>query len=359
MQTLAGLQRIKYLLVYPEAGDLVLAGPAGDWHADLEGRLVSNETNHPLVRLEDLVVVLRHTMSAKDPQFGCRIYPTQASLADVQQFLAVSNQAALKPDQRGIWLKQLKEKFGLQEIGVNGIDPRTRTARTLVEADYRMKLIGLGLEDGVLDVPSYLEMVKVPPGQAPPPLDVLRWWFTLNYKAIVASQDRDAFELKGLGVKLLSENEMLTEFGERIHTGKSDPLNSEFAQNFTQHFQELAAKYPIYGELQNICDLSIVAGLCHNENLPEKVRWHMTHFGQGGGYEVELGPAPTQIEPAINHRIINRVHILCGVGGGVSVDPRKFVAASAIETDTYGLMKSERAGAAPKKDAGRERWWWD
>ena len=31
MLNLAGLERIKYVLVYPETGDLVLAGPAGPW----------------------------------------------------------------------------------------------------------------------------------------------------------------------------------------------------------------------------------------------------------------------------------------------------------------------------------------
>ncbi len=31
MQVLAGLQRIKYVFVYPKSGDIVLAGPAGDW----------------------------------------------------------------------------------------------------------------------------------------------------------------------------------------------------------------------------------------------------------------------------------------------------------------------------------------
>jgi hypothetical protein len=359
MRTLAGLQRIKYVLVYPEKGDLVLAGPAGDWHADREGRLISVDTHHPVLRLDDLVVVMRHILSANNATFGCRIYPTQTSLKEVQEFLAVSNKTPLKPGQRGVWLKQLKEKLGLQEIDVYGIDPRTRTARTLVEADYRMKLVGLGLEDGVLGVPSYLEMVKVPPGQAPPPMDVLRWWFTLNYQSIVASPDRDIFELRGQGVKLLSENEMLTEAGERIHTGKSDPLNSEFAQNFTQQFKNLAIKYPIYAELQNICDLAIVAALCRGENLPEKVRWHLTHFGKADGYQVELAAEPKQIEAAINHRVVNKIHILCGVGGGVRVDPRSFVEASAMKTDAYGLLTSERLGAAPKKDVGRECWWWD
>ena len=31
MQVLAGLCRIRYVFIYPESGNLVLAGPAGDW----------------------------------------------------------------------------------------------------------------------------------------------------------------------------------------------------------------------------------------------------------------------------------------------------------------------------------------
>ena len=62
-----------------------------------------------------------------------------------------------------------------------------------------------------------------------PPMSVLRWWFTLNYAALSATEGRDAFELKGPGVKVLSENELLTETGERQHTGKSDELNARFA----------------------------------------------------------------------------------------------------------------------------------
>ena len=44
MLTLAGLQRVRYVFVYPESGDLVLAGPAGDWKVDADGRIVSTAT---------------------------------------------------------------------------------------------------------------------------------------------------------------------------------------------------------------------------------------------------------------------------------------------------------------------------
>src|SRR5204862_3630957 len=38
MQTLAALKRIKYILVYPDAGAIVLAGPAGAWRRGAERR---------------------------------------------------------------------------------------------------------------------------------------------------------------------------------------------------------------------------------------------------------------------------------------------------------------------------------
>src|SRR5262249_53195993 len=152
---------------------------------------------------------------------------------------------------RDNWLKQLREKLGRQDIEYYGIDPRTRVGLVLVEADYRMKLVGMGLEEGVPGVRSYLASIELAPGQAPPPMDVLRWWFTLNYDAVTTTPQHDAYELHGQGVQVLSENEMLAANGQQIHTGNSDALNQEFAHSFTKHFAQLAIKYPIYAELQN------------------------------------------------------------------------------------------------------------
>src|SRR3546814_6656214 len=43
MANLAGMREIKYILVYPETGDIVIAGPAGDWKMSAEGRTVRSE----------------------------------------------------------------------------------------------------------------------------------------------------------------------------------------------------------------------------------------------------------------------------------------------------------------------------
>ena len=357
MQTLAGLQKIQYVLVYPETGDIVLAGPAGDWRPDVEGRIVDAEKGRPIVQLDDLVTVLRNAYS-KDARFGCSIAPTKDNLAAAKGTIDKWSARPLSPSSRGRWLEEIRSALGKQEVSIHGIDPRSRAARVIVEADYRMKLVGMGLEPGVLGVESYLASIDLRPGEPPPAMNVLRWWFTLNYGALSATEPRDAFELKGPGVKVLSENELLTERGERVHTGGSDELTARFARSFTRHFEELAAKYPVYADLRNVFDLALVSALIHSEDLPGQVGWEMAHFGPQGRYEVAIGAAPTHTDSVVNHRVINGKTIVAGISGGVSVDPRQLVAAQQIKTDTYGVLKGEHKDSAPRQ-LPRDSWWWD
>jgi hypothetical protein len=357
MQVLAGLQRVQYVFVYPESGDLVLAGPAGDWRWGAENRILSVETGLPVVRLDDLVVVLRHAMASPAATFGCLITPRREALARTQAFLKESANESIPVGGRARWLEQLRASVGTQDIEVYGLDPRTRAARVMVEADYRMKLVGMGLEEGVPGVRSYLDLIEVPPGQAPPPMDVLRWWFTLDYDAVAAAEDRNAFAMQGQALQVLSENEKLAADGQRIHTGQAEELNRQFAQSFTQHFDALCQKYPIYAELRNICDLALACTLMREEELPGKVGWHMTFFRDADAFEVELAPAPREVDTVINHRVIHRVHVLAGVSGGVRVDPNPLVAAGAVQVDRYGELR-DRRGSAPR-EMPAAAWWWD
>lgn len=358
MLRFAGLQRLKYVLVYPETGDIVLAGPAGDWRFDGEGRAVSVDTGVPVLHLDDFVTVLRNAFGKEQGRFSCTINPRRENLAKTQTFLTESTKQPLKPGQREGWLRKIRDHVGRQDIEVAGLDPRTRAARILVEADYRMKLVGMGLEEGVLGVTSYLDSIKLGPNDPAPPMDVLRWWFTLNYDALSATERRDAFELKGQGVKVLSENELLNERGERVHTGKSRELNAEFAHSFTKHFGELASRYPIYAELRNVFDLALAAALLRSEDVPAQVGWHLTHFLDTQRYQVELGAAPTEVETIINHRVFHQKHIVAGVSGGVTVDTNGLVKRGAIKTDNYGVLKADHVGSKPAS-LPNDAWWWD
>jgi hypothetical protein len=358
MLHLAGLEKIQFVLVYPETGDLVLAGPAGSWRTDDEGRAVSRHTGRPVLKLDDLVVLLRAYRQSPQTTLTCSIDPTQQGLARTRQFAAESAARPLKPSERSAWLKGLRDRMGRQTISIAGVDPRSRVARVLVEADYHMKLIGMGLEPGIVEVPSYLDMLQVKPGAAPPPLDVLRWWFTLKYDAVQATPQRDAFEIRGAGVQLLSENELLTQLGQRVHTGQSNVTNQDFANRFTQHFATLAAKYPVYADLQNVFDLALLSALIQEQNLADRVGWHLTCFSDPDQYAVELGTAPHSVETVINHRRIGGKHLVVGVSGGVRAEPWKYVQTVAVEKGGEGSLATRRERWA-SGELPLDAWWWD
>ncbi|MCI0332296.1 MAG: DUF1598 domain-containing protein [Planctomycetes bacterium] len=359
MLTLAGLQRVRYVFVYPESGDIVLAGPAGDWFVAADGRILSTEANQPVVRLDDLLVLLRRGEEAADSHFGCSINPRRESLAKTQAFLATSSQKPLQPGQRAKWLGQLRDTVGKQDIEIFGIDPASRVAGVLVEADYHMKLIGMGLADGVDGVDNYLDTTELAikrAGASPPPaMSVLRWWFSLNYETIGMSPSEDAFELVGQGVRVLSENELLAEQGRRVHTGQSDPLNRQFAASFTAHFDELARKYPVYGELRNIFDLAMAVALIHSEDMTERAGWEPTLFAHSEQLQLPQGAVPRQVETVVSHRAINKRQIVAGVSGGVMVAPEDVLRESERSADR--TLMEVRRDAKPQAAAGA--WWWD
>lgn len=360
MRRLAGLSKIEFVFVYPETGDLVLGGPAGPTRTDAERRVVSAETGRPVLQLDDLVVVLRHVLGRDDAVFGCSITPTEEGLAATRRFAEESGRKKLPPGDtaREKWIAGLRSALGRQKIDVFGIDPQSRAAQVLVEADYRMKLVGLGLEEGVLGVPSYLSSVRVGSDGRLPALDVLRWWFTLDYGAVAATPDRAAFAIRGQGVRVMSENQFLAATGKREGTGESSPANSGFAEAFTKHFAALAAKYPVYAELQNLCDAALAAAIIKEEKLADAAGWSMAWFGDENRYFVAKGNTPQTVETVAAHRTIREKHVVAAVSGGVRIEPAKFAARENITTSKSDSLAAERESSAPPEKSPL-RWWWD
>ncbi len=206
-------------------------------------------------------------------KFGCSITPRQENLVATKNFLAST---ALKGRQ---WSDKARSTLGEQDIEVFGIPRGTHTARVLVEADYRMKLLGMGLEKSIPEIPSYMDRLKLKPNGTLPSFSVVRWWFTLNDQPVSTNPDETVFTFDGPSVKVLSENEFVSPDGERIHTGKSDIPTRGFARDFTANFNAIAKKYPVYNQLKNIFDLALVAEIVRQKNATGKISWDQTFFG--------------------------------------------------------------------------------
>lgn len=349
MLVLAGLEHVQYVLFDSETHDVILAGPAGDWSIDSAGRVIGAGSGLPVVRLDDLVTLLRRYAADAATPLGCSINPRAERLADLQAFLDATSARPLKRGQRDEWLAEMRRRVGRQDVEFFGVDPTSRVAQVLIEADYHMKLVGIGLEPAPATMKSYLAGLEVEPGQAPPPLDVLRWWFTLDDDSLAASPDGQAYELQGDGVQVLSENELLAAQGQRVHTGAAEPLNREFAANFTSRFDELSQMYPIYGDLRNVFQLALTAAIVGTAQRDQRLAWDLGCFGVGGAYVAPRSAVPLTTESVANLRVVRGRQILAIVSGGVRLEPAEAVAAA-------GQQEIAPPVLVPPAD---DRWWWD
>ena len=357
MLTLAGLQRVEYVFVVPPTaespGDLILAGPAGDWRVRPDGKIVSTQFDQPIVRLDDLIVLWRRHLLREGKAFGVSINPRQENLAKVQNYVARTNAKPIEPSERRQWLDGLQASLGKQDVEFFGIEPDSHVARVLLVADYHMKLIGMGIAEGVDGVVSYLKSVKVGRDGSVPPMTVLRWWFAMNYQPVETNAERTVFALRGPGAKVLSENELLAARGQRVHTGQSEDLNKQYADSFTDNFGEISSKYPLYTELRNVFDLSMVLAIVEREGLLERVGWRPELFANSDWLPLPKMRVPSEVETVVNHRVVRRKHIIAGISGGVWIDTRETLNVEA------GSTVSEELKAAPKSAESSEVWWWD
>ena len=351
MTHLAGLYEIRYLFLFPESRDVVIAGPAAGWTDDEYGRAVT-QTGRPTLLLDDLVNLLRNAREQQG-KFGCSIDPHRQRLAATQAFLAQPT-GTLKPWQTKKWVNQIRETLGWQEVRVYGVSPQSHVARVLVEADYHMKLIGMGLEPSVDGLPSYLDLIKR--DSIPQAMDVLRWWFTLRPQVVAGNASGDAFQLAREVIQLQCENERVSTRGQREQTNAASPLNQEFANRFTQRIGQLRREYSVYAELDNLFRMALIAGLLHQEQVLSQVDWDANWLIES--LRPAQRTAPREVQSIVNHRVIGGRHVVVGVSGGVTVEVAAHVRRPRELRDP-ATLHSQRSAANQQIDLASEVWWWD
>jgi hypothetical protein len=344
---LGGLQRIQYVLVYPELQDIVLAGPAESWMVDAEGNVVGKTTGRPVMHLDDLLVALRSARQAAAGGITCSIDPTKEGLERLRNHASTLTSIG-DPQATAARIAQV---LGEQQITLTGVPANSHFASVLVAADYRMKRIAMGFEPSpVRGLPSFLQMTTAS-GRGMSNM-LPRWWLEPNYEPLLHDDARLAWEIRGASVKAMTEEDFLTAAGNIEHTGKANPIAQRWADLMTKHYDELAVAEPVFGELQNCIDLAVVAALIVKERLPEKAGCNLpAMLGPKGSKTGEL-PVPTTVESQASVLRKGRGWVI-SASGGVLVNSWG-IASNAQRSDEVGPV---RASAAKKPKTAT--WWWD
>ena len=354
MRHLAGLTRVQYVFFYPDTNDIVIAGPAEGWVKDPAGRVVGIHSSRPMISLEDLVVALRTFAPGKqsDLQISCSIDPTQDGLAamqDVQRTTSVRG-----PQDVPVIATKMRDALGLQTVSINGIAADTHFAQVLVEADYRMKLISIGLERPPVKMATIIGKAR-PGGAGAGTLQ--RLYFVPDYECVSVSEDGLAMEMVGQGVKLVGALEAVGNDGSRRSTQKTNRAAQAYCQAFTKKYAKIAAKSPVYAQLRNLMDLSIAAAHIQAQEYHSMANWKMEIFGDESRFPVETYATPTQVETVVN--VVRKGNsFITPIGGGVEIRPALALDENNLVADPKG--KTAKAHAEldlTKIDANT--WWWD
>lgn len=349
---MAGLQGIDHVLVYPETGDVVLVGPAEGWYTDVSGRVVGLTTGKPVLRLEDMVAALRAfpPQSREAKLIGCSIDPTQEGLANLQNCL---QRLGSSPNVQTI-VPTLRNALGMQTVTVQGVSPSTHFAQVLVEADYRMKLMGIGLEPvpcrGMKSFVANANPASVSRNA------LFRWYFVPNYECIQMSPDKLAISLVGKGVKLVGADELVTSEGERKEVAASDRASRLWTQGFTKNYDKIAENAPVYAELHNLIDMTIVAAFLQETDVYGKLEWETVFFGNESRFRIETGSAPKFVESAVS-AVWKGNTLMTPIGGGVEIYAQRALSEE-------NLISADDATVAEKrfeieKALPETAWWWN
>ena len=312
---LAGLQRIQYVFVYPEQNDIILAGPGEGWTLDDKANVVGVKTGQPVLLLDNLLSALRAVNAVQPERISCSIDPTKRGLANYKNTLNRLSQAGVRNP--NILAPQLKRAMGNQTVTINGVPGDTHFARILVAADIRMKQIAMELDDSKI-LPGFItsarNSVSVTNSNVNP-----RWWLACNYHSVARDAEGLAWEIRGQGVKTMTESELYQQDGQVQAAGK-DPAAQKWAHMMTERYNALGKEEPVFTELRNVMDMCVAAAIIRNHNLQQTAQLELPHLlGQQQSITTQVWHAPREISTQTSFIKTSR-GIVITASGGVDID---------------------------------------
>ncbi|MEL6107141.1 MAG: DUF1598 domain-containing protein [Planctomycetota bacterium] len=338
---LAGLRRVEYLFADVERKDVLLAGPAGGWRSNGLGQTVSTKTGSPIVRLDDLAIAL-HSELTPDVSTSCSIEPTEAAVA------RFSNLRLRAGDSARASVAAMERALGTQQVLLTGVPRNSHLAAVMVAADYWMKRYAMGFDESpVKGMPSYMTLLQR--RGTTKRVTSPRWWMGANYESLSRSPDGLVWRLQGQGVRTLTQDAIFNSRGQRVQTGEKNALAEQWADTMTESYEALSRQRPIFGELRNCFDLSVMAALVAHHGLLDLSECELPLLLDSGSWRPEF-KVPTGI-PSQGSLVRARRGWLVSISGGVDIQT----------TDVIGNWKDEpsvRTEIERPYPSDETRWWW-
>ena len=160
-------------------------------------------------------------------------------------------------------------------------------------------------------------------------------------------------QLGSTGARLIAETEFVASNGERVQARRRNRASLGFATDFTRKYAALARAEPIYAELRNVMDLSIIAAAIQFLDTYNKCDWQPGLFVDSSLFDVQTRKPISKLPTAVNAVWKGR-RLLTPVGGGVSILTGNVLASTRLVDET---ILDERPDIP--LDLKDEQWWWE
>lgn len=328
LKYLQGLTQIRYILLYPDEKDLLIAGPAEEIDASNPMQPRGKLTGRPILQLDDLITALRRASGpdARKP-FGCSIDPPPNAVDRAQAVLQ-----RVGSSDRALLAREMAREMGPQQVRLFGAPPDSRLAFICVAADYQLKRYTTVVDPFPLAGIGHPIDNSRPAGNG--------FWFEVNYDKLLVSPDNTAYEIRGPRLKLQAG---AIPFDTKGATERA----KAWTANVNKNIPALAAAVPIYADLQNIADLSLLASLIQKDKLAQRANWDTSWLLNPANYTPKSIPIPRTCDTIVNYAAGSLT------AGGVSLDPSSSVPEENRERDEAGVLKpvAQRGASAATSTA--------
>ena len=336
IRCLGGLTAIEYVFIYPEASDVVLAGPAEGWKVGPQGVLVGKTSGKPVLLLEDLVTAIRSATGSERSVFSVSIDPTQEGLQRMSQYASgVNPSLAPKTIAAG-----MEEALGPQTVALQGVPAASHFAYVMAAADFRMKQISMGATPSpVRTLPSFVSMMKTPSANGALP----RWWLAPNYASVSRDASGLSWSLSGGTVVTMTDTDFF-DGNQIVRKGaKQSTVFSQWAEKMTENYAALSAKEPIFGQLRNCMDCALTAAIFAESDVFGKMESTFVPMMTAEKLNAAREDVPRQVpSTSVTAR---RGGSVIFVTGGVSMNPWEQVKSSS----TQDLSSARESGQVTSK----------
>ena len=173
------------------------------------------------------------------------------------------------------------------------------------------------------------------------------------------TSDELAFELQGQAAKVVTAPTLPSSTSNSNESLKPSRSARQFAETFTKHLPVIAAKLPIFAELQNMIVLSVVAELMAQKSSGSAAadNWQPDHFLKDTACSISQHTIPSLVPSIANYRYKQGRHWIISISGGVEIRPRELTGRRFRKKARGRQLTNERTEAWTASSS--EQWWWD